>query len=62
MPLIPALKRQRQVKLCEFKANLIYSSSSRTVKDIQRNPVSSKQTNKQTKPKFTKYDFYLCGI
>ena len=24
MPLIPALKRQRQVYLCEFKASLIY--------------------------------------
>jgi hypothetical protein len=28
MPLIPALKRQRQVELCEFKARLVYRVSS----------------------------------
>ena len=26
-PLIPALRRQRQVDLCEFKANLVYKLS-----------------------------------
>jgi hypothetical protein len=30
MPLIPALKRQRQVNLCEFEASLVYRESSRT--------------------------------
>jgi hypothetical protein len=29
-PLIPALQRQRQVDLCDFEANLVYSISSRT--------------------------------
>ena len=29
MPLIPALGRQRQVDLCEFKISLVYRVSSR---------------------------------
>jgi hypothetical protein len=29
MPLIPALRRQRQADLCEFKASLVYIASSR---------------------------------
>ena len=29
----------RQVDLCEFKASLVYTKSSRTSKVIQRNPV-----------------------
>ena len=41
MPLIPALGRQRQVDLCEFKANLVYKTSSRTAaRATQRNPES----------------------
>ena len=28
MPLVPALWRQRQVDLCEFKTNLVYKVSS----------------------------------
>ena len=50
--MIPALGRQRQVDLCEFKISLVYRVSSRTVRTVtQRNPVSktNKQTNKQTK-------------
>ena len=47
MPLIPALRRQRQLDLCEFEASLVYRVSSSTVKATQRNVVS-KQTNKQT--------------
>jgi hypothetical protein len=39
MPLIPALGRQRQADLCEFEASLVYRVSSRTARDIQRNPV-----------------------
>jgi hypothetical protein len=46
--------RGRQIS--EFEASLIYKVSSRTVRAIQRNPVSknknknkNKQTNKQTK-------------
>ena len=33
MPLIPALGRQRQVDLCEFKASLVYRACSRTARD-----------------------------
>jgi hypothetical protein len=39
MSLIPTLRRQRLEDLCEFQASLIYSSSSRTVRATQRNPV-----------------------
>jgi hypothetical protein len=45
-PLILALRRQRQVDLCEFKASLVYRASPRTVKDIQGNPVLKNQRNK----------------
>ena len=36
MPLIPALGRQRQVDLCDFKAGLIYRVSSRTARTTER--------------------------
>jgi hypothetical protein len=36
-PLISALRRQRQADFCEFKANVVYSMSSRRVKATQRN-------------------------
>jgi hypothetical protein len=42
-PLIPALKRQRQADLCEFKPNLVYRVSFRTVRATLRNSVSNKQ-------------------
>jgi hypothetical protein len=45
--LVPALKRQRQASLCEFKASLLYRNSSKTARATQWNPVSNKQTNKQ---------------
>ena len=47
MPLIPALRRQRQIDLCEFKASLVYRVSSRT----ERNPVleNSNKTKKDKK-------------
>jgi hypothetical protein len=54
--------RGRQIS--EFEASLVYRMSSRTVRAIQRNPVSkkkkktekqkNKQTNKKPKPKQTK--------
>jgi hypothetical protein len=48
MPLIPALRRQRQVDLCKFEARLVYRVSSRTVRAVtQRNPVSEKPKPKQ---------------
>ena len=40
MSLIPALGRQRQEELCEFKASLVYKGSSRMARATQRNPVS----------------------
>jgi hypothetical protein len=43
MPLIPALGRQRQAGVSEFKTSLVYRVSSRTARAIQRNPVSKKQ-------------------
>ena len=46
MPLIPAIRRQRQVGLCEFEASLVYRVSSRTDSIVTGNPVSR---NKQTK-------------
>ena len=56
MPLIPALRWQTQADLCEFKASLVYKTSSRTTRVVtQRNPVfenktkQNKQTNKKTK-------------
>ena len=53
MPVTHTLGRQRQVDLGEFKANLVYKESSRTVRAVtQRNSVSKtitknpKQKNK----------------
>lgn len=41
MHLIPAIGRQRQAGLCELKASLVYTVSSRTARaTIWRNPVS----------------------
>ena len=47
MPLIPALRRKRQVDLSEFEASLVYKVSSRTARAAtQRNPVlKNKQKN-----------------
>ena len=38
----PALRRQRQVDLCEFEASLVYRVSSRTAEVTQRKPISEK--------------------
>ena len=49
MPLIPALGKQKQADLCEFKTSLVYKENSRTASAVtQKNAVSKKQ--KQTKP------------
>jgi hypothetical protein len=54
-PLIPALRMQRQVDLCEFEASLVYRASSKTAWAVtQSNPVSNLkkkkvQTNKPKK-------------
>ena len=44
--------RGRQIS--EFKASLVYKVSSRTVRAIQRNPVSKKKTKKKQKTKTKK--------
>ena len=52
MPLSPALGRQRQLDLCEFKASLVYRVSSRIVRAVtQRNPVLRNQTIPNPKTK-----------
>ncbi|CAO2577223.1 hypothetical protein LEMLEM_LOCUS19 [Lemmus lemmus] len=43
MPLIPALGRQRQADLCEFKASLVYRASSRTGTKATEKPCLKKQ-------------------
>ena len=42
---IPALRRQRQVDLCEFEASLVYIVSTRTL-EIQSKTLSHTQTDK----------------
>jgi hypothetical protein len=44
MPLIPALRRQRQADLSGFEATIIYRSSFRAARSRQRNPILNKQT------------------
>jgi hypothetical protein len=49
--LIPALRRQRQVRLCEFKASQIYKASPGQP-GLQRETLSfKKKTNKQNRQK-----------
>ena len=36
MPLIPALRRQRQADLREFRASLVYGVSFRTARDMSQ--------------------------
>ena len=56
MPLIPALGRQRQADLCEFKASLVYIGNSRRAKAvIQTNPVSTPPHKKRVSPLYTYY-------
>ena len=54
MPLIPALRKQRQVDLCQFEANLVYKASSRTYKATQRNPVLGEKVGGRRKKKIKK--------
>lgn len=39
MPLIPTLRRERQVGLCDLEASLVYRVTSKTAKATQGNPV-----------------------
>ena len=47
MPLILALRRYRQTYFYEFEASMVYKVSSRTVKAMERNPVSKKKKKKK---------------
>ena len=50
LPLIPALGKQRQVDLYEFKSNLVYKESSKTARAVtQRNSVLKNQNKKKEK-------------
>ena len=42
-PSIQALRRQKQADLCEFKASLVYITSSRIVRATQRDRVSKRR-------------------
>ena len=49
--LIPALWRQRQGNLCEFKASLVYIASFRRARATQGNSVSKKKKKKRREKK-----------
>ena len=49
MPLIPALRRQRQEDLCEFKASLVYKVSSWTVTAFTQRYLVLKNKKQQQK-------------
>jgi hypothetical protein len=45
--LMPELRRQRQLDLCEIKASLVYRASSRTARGTQKSPVSEIERRKK---------------
>jgi hypothetical protein len=47
MPLIPTLRRQKEVDLCEFEANLVYRVSSRIARATQNNPDSKEEEEEE---------------
>ena len=49
MPLIPALRRQRQADLCEFKAGLFYRASSKTAIELLSREILSRKKQNRTK-------------
>ena len=49
MPLIPALRMQRQVDLYEFEASLVYKSQFQDRHQSYRETVSRKKKNKENK-------------
>ena len=55
MPLIPALRRQRQANLCEFEASLVYKSYFQVRVQSYRETLSrkNKQTNKQKRTSYS---------
>ena len=66
-PLIPTLRRQRQVDLCEFAASLVYRESSRPAYIVRHHttpnptptPINSSSSNSKSA---SKIDGYLLGI
>ena len=46
MPLLPAIRRQKQMDLFEFETSLVYRVSSKTARTTQRNPVSKNNKTK----------------
>ena len=54
-PLIPALRRQRQVGLYEFKASLVYRISSRIARATQRTLSQKKKKKRKEKEKKERY-------
>jgi hypothetical protein len=59
-PLIPALRRQKQADLCEFKASMVYRVSSWTDRATQRNPVSKNKNKNKPKDKKKEGRGYKC--
>ena len=51
MPLIPTLRRQRHVDLCEFKASLVYRASSRTGSKATEKPCFEKPKGRKKEKK-----------
>jgi hypothetical protein len=51
VPLIPALGKQKQAELCEFKASLVYRMRSRTAKEHREILTQRKEKTKQNKTK-----------
>ena len=58
MPLIPALRRQRQVNLCEFKASLVYRASFRTARTVTTEKTCLEIPKLRTKPNQTFFPYY----
>lgn len=48
---LPGLQRQSQVDLWKFVASMVYTVSSKIVRDTQRNDVSQNQNQRQKKKK-----------
>jgi hypothetical protein len=52
MPVMPTLRSQRQMDLCEFRASLVYKVSFRKARSITQRKLISKQTKKKHKEVF----------
>jgi hypothetical protein len=51
MPLISALRMQRQADLCEFEGSQVYIAGTRTTRSIKRTPVAETQKAKKFEKK-----------